>query len=1023
MIQNKYRYVITNRLGFLQVQPLGESDFQIEWERQDEIKLAYDKNLPSKIKFRGEAYDNLLKLEKSIYRCDYISISIERRCNATSTETWLSWFSGRFSLADGDWNLDKCEVILELDEVKAEQCIEDNIGEEVNLFDLVPTRVNVLLQPPNVTIEKVTYSFSGSSGGGPGVPNPCGPGPYWNPSSPFGDDPFAAQFSDYYQLYRYDPILETCTKTTRWARQVTTVPCGSPSPGPDWVLVDDDCPGGEMKYARPITKYGCEWTYPDTGEQGFTYDCKIAGDANGVVSLDNGMTLKNCLTSLLNKFCPGLTPVSNFFQINPTIATTINYVTGTTSKTNNIVVYQKSDIKRPTATGTATKCMASMEDIIVALCEMYNCRWRVVGNNFVIEHVSFFNSDIGLDLTIDPKYAPFIRGKRRYTYANEDIPKQEEFTFMEATTGDFKGVPIIYSGGCVGKSSKNNIKQHTVENVTTDVELCLGNPSPDSNLVQDDGMVFIACESNGTALWIINESAILDPVPRINNSMAWAQLHRDYHRYYRPLKAGNMNGVDTVFYSVKPTKKGETIKIPLCCNDVFNPDNYVVTALGQGLVSKANFSFRDETLELELLYPADEGLVGNRPPVAKNDVAQAYTGADRIINVLANDTDPDPGTFITSVQIVNPPAHGVAEVLLDKTIRYRSTTGYVGDDYITYRIFDNWNEPSNNALIAINVTPTNTPPVANDDNYIMNMGATLSVPTPGVFANDSDDIGFTLDSFDAVSTNGGAVSLLANGSFTYTPVSPSWFGTDTFTYTIIDGLGLTDTATVTIVVRNPDYPIANNDSYSTRQGVVLSVPALSGVLANDTTSIGTLSALPASSTTTAGGSVVLLSNGSFNYTPPAGYSGLDSFNYTVTNGTGTDSATVNIRVFPNIFVKMQRINSSTTPITISCSGFATAGGYFRTATWRIFFYSNSAGTIPLDVTGLGLTVNITESGIYCYGCSATSDTYPIYEEIAGTFYDFNEGGSYQSESRNCDGEIIGYTNINFVLAPGLYTII
>jgi len=95
----------------------------------------------------------------------------------------------------------------------------------------------------------------------------------------------------------------------------------------------------------------------------------------------------------------------------------------------------------------------------------------------------------------------------------------------------------------------------------------------------------------------------------------------------------------------------------------------------------------------------------------------------------------------------------------------------------------------------------NQAPVANDDAYTTDVDTPLSVPAPGVLGNDTDGDNdpLTVDTYDTVSTQGGSVSMLTDGSFSYIP--PAGFtGTDTFTYTATDGIDISNAATVTITV-------------------------------------------------------------------------------------------------------------------------------------------------------------------------------------------------------------------------------
>jgi uncharacterized repeat protein (TIGR01451 family) len=91
-------------------------------------------------------------------------------------------------------------------------------------------------------------------------------------------------------------------------------------------------------------------------------------------------------------------------------------------------------------------------------------------------------------------------------------------------------------------------------------------------------------------------------------------------------------------------------------------------------------------------------------------------------------------------------------------------------------------------------------------------------------------------------------------------------------------------------------PLAFADSYNATKGIALSISA-PGVLSNDTGTPAPTAQPIAASATTQGGTVTLNADGSFSYTPPAGFEGADTFNYTATNGTTpNDTATVTINV-------------------------------------------------------------------------------------------------------------------------------
>jgi hypothetical protein len=97
----------------------------------------------------------------------------------------------------------------------------------------------------------------------------------------------------------------------------------------------------------------------------------------------------------------------------------------------------------------------------------------------------------------------------------------------------------------------------------------------------------------------------------------------------------------------------------------------------------------------------------------------------------------------------------------------------------------------------------------------------------------------------------------------------------------------------TLTVFNPNTPpVPQDDSFEGIGNVTVPVAA-PGVLANDTDGENNpLQAVPGTYPTTAGGSVTLNADGSFSYLSAAGFTGADSFVYTVTDGLDSVSATV-----------------------------------------------------------------------------------------------------------------------------------
>jgi hypothetical protein len=187
---------------------------------------------------------------------------------------------------------------------------------------------------------------------------------------------------------------------------------------------------------------------------------------------------------------------------------------------------------------------------------------------------------------------------------------------------------------------------------------------------------------------------------------------------------------------------------------------------------------------------------------------------------------------------------------------------------------------------------TNTNPDAVDDNVsiLEDSGAN----TISVLSNDTDAEADTL-SVTAV-TQGSHGLVVNNGtSVSYTP-DANFFGSDSFTYSISDGNGGSDTATVNVTVTNVnDPPVANGNSYTINQDTVLNVAA-PGVLGNDSDIDGDgLTANLVSGPSH--GSVTLNAGGSFSYTPAPSFAGSDSFTYRAFDGAAnSNTAVVSITV-------------------------------------------------------------------------------------------------------------------------------
>jgi ELWxxDGT repeat protein/VCBS repeat-containing protein len=290
----------------------------------------------------------------------------------------------------------------------------------------------------------------------------------------------------------------------------------------------------------------------------------------------------------------------------------------------------------------------------------------------------------------------------------------------------------------------------------------------------------------------------------------------------------------------------------------------------------------------------------NEAPVAAANSYSTNRDAPLTVNVaqgvLANDTDVDGDTLTAAV--VSNPTSGSLTLNSNGSFTYTPNDNFSGTDSFTYRASDG-SLTSNTVTVTISVANVNTAPVAVADSYTTNEDTTLTVNVAnGVLSNDTDVNGDTLTATLVSAPTHGTLTLNANGSFTYEP-NDNYSGTDTFTYTAGDGTADSESVTVTITIAASNVaPVTQADNYTVAENGTLNI-GVPGVLVNDTDGDGDTMTATVVATVTHG-TLTLNANGSFVYTPTAGYSGSDSFTYRASDGTAQSSVTtVSIAVTPN----------------------------------------------------------------------------------------------------------------------------
>ena len=231
----------------------------------------------------------------------------------------------------------------------------------------------------------------------------------------------------------------------------------------------------------------------------------------------------------------------------------------------------------------------------------------------------------------------------------------------------------------------------------------------------------------------------------------------------------------------------------------FGPDSFkYIVADGESQSNEATV-----TITINPVNDAPEA-VDDYDYIATEDEALTI-GAE--IGVLINDSDVD-GDLLTASLSVGP-NDGIVTIQPDGSFSYQPNENFNGEDSFEY-IASDGKGGAGMAIAAITVTPVNDAPVADDDEELTDENLLLTID---VLANDydPDDEGEVLTITSVANPSHGTASTDGQ-NVTYMP--DLWYsGYDSFAYEVSDSTGLTDTATVDILVNEAIPSASEIDSY------------------------------------------------------------------------------------------------------------------------------------------------------------------------------------------------------------------
>ncbi|SEG42957.1 Ig-like domain-containing protein [Paenibacillus sp. UNC499MF] len=325
----------------------------------------------------------------------------------------------------------------------------------------------------------------------------------------------------------------------------------------------------------------------------------------------------------------------------------------------------------------------------------------------------------------------------------------------------------------------------------------------------------------------------------------------------------------------------------------------------------------------------------NDPPVPES--LTLTTPEDTAVSgqVTAADADGDPLTFALGTA----PLNGTATVAADGSYTYTPALNFNGTDSFTVAVSDGSGGTAE-AVVTIIVSPVNDSPVTADAAVTTPEDTPLSGSVTAADA-DGDALSYVLGTLPTH----GTVSLLSDGTYTYTP-DPDFSGTDSFTVVVSDGRGGSAISNVTVTVTPVNDPPAASD----RADVTLEDTPVSGqVTASDVDGDALTFSLGAPP---ANGTAVISADGTYTYTPDPDFNGTDSFTVTVSDGSGgTATSTVTVVVEPVNDPPVTSDVTLTTPEDTPVSGAVVAADADGDVLAFTVEASPGHGTVTLNTDG------------------------------------------------------------------------
>ncbi len=322
----------------------------------------------------------------------------------------------------------------------------------------------------------------------------------------------------------------------------------------------------------------------------------------------------------------------------------------------------------------------------------------------------------------------------------------------------------------------------------------------------------------------------------------------------------------------------------------------IENAFGQFTIT---FTVSDGEVETTEYFPVIITPVNDSPVLTVYDVT---VNEQATANKTATAVDVETASGDLVYSLASPASHGTAAVNANGQYSYTSDADYNGSDSFDITVTDEGGL-TDTKTVNVTVEYVNDDPDAVNDGYTIDESA--SATTFDVLVNDTDvDIvyGDSL-TITSVGTPTHGTAVINNNKIDYTPQQYNNKPV-TFTYTITDEHGGTDTATVSVSINAIDNNPANgDDSYTIAED---SGVHYFDVLENDdvdtdealNVSLDTLTLVSVTPTTPANSLVCIVEDNQLKYQPALNFYGTDEVTYIMRDASGEETynftATINV---------------------------------------------------------------------------------------------------------------------------------